>query len=79
MSRCPAATRPACPSALPLLPASSPCSTRPCCLRAAPAPRATAAYEQPLPTSTPVRARRVARPRPPAVPGTHGMALRPSS
>ncbi|CAI7856416.1 unnamed protein product [Closterium sp. NIES-53] len=30
-------------------------------------------------TSKPVRARRVARPRPPAVPGTHGMALRPSS
>ncbi|CAI7753079.1 unnamed protein product, partial [Closterium sp. NIES-53] len=29
--------------------------------------------------STPVRARRIARPRPPAVPGTHGMALRPSS
>ncbi|CAI7856391.1 unnamed protein product [Closterium sp. NIES-54] len=29
--------------------------------------------------STPIRARRVARPRPPAVPGTHGMALRPSS
>ncbi|CAI7756345.1 unnamed protein product [Closterium sp. NIES-54] len=29
--------------------------------------------------STPVRARRVARPRPPAVPGTHYMALRPSS
>ncbi|CAI7904572.1 unnamed protein product, partial [Closterium sp. NIES-53] len=29
--------------------------------------------------STPVRARRVARPRPPALPGTHGMALRPSS
>ncbi|CAI7890025.1 unnamed protein product [Closterium sp. NIES-54] len=29
--------------------------------------------------STPVRARRVARPRPPAVPGTHGMTLRPSS
>ncbi|CAI7858821.1 unnamed protein product [Closterium sp. NIES-54] len=29
--------------------------------------------------STPVRARRVAHPRPPAVPGTHGMALRPSS
>ncbi|CAI7777112.1 unnamed protein product [Closterium sp. NIES-54] len=29
--------------------------------------------------STPVRARRVARPRPPAVPGTHCMALRPSS
>ncbi|CAI7914672.1 unnamed protein product [Closterium sp. NIES-54] len=29
--------------------------------------------------STPVRARRVARPLPPAVPGTHGMALRPSS
>ncbi|CAI7904774.1 unnamed protein product, partial [Closterium sp. NIES-54] len=29
--------------------------------------------------STPVRARRVARPRPPAVLGTHGMALRPSS
>ncbi|CAI7901849.1 unnamed protein product [Closterium sp. NIES-53] len=29
--------------------------------------------------STPVRARRVARPRPLAVPGTHGMALRPSS
>ncbi|CAI7814488.1 unnamed protein product [Closterium sp. NIES-53] len=29
--------------------------------------------------STPVRALRVARPRPPAVPGTHGMALRPSS
>ncbi|CAI7776762.1 unnamed protein product, partial [Closterium sp. NIES-53] len=29
--------------------------------------------------STPVRARHVARPRPPAVPGTHGMALRPSS
>ncbi|CAI7923788.1 unnamed protein product, partial [Closterium sp. NIES-54] len=29
--------------------------------------------------STPVCARRVARPRPPAVPGTHGMALRPSS
>ncbi|CAI7784753.1 unnamed protein product [Closterium sp. NIES-54] len=28
--------------------------------------------------STPVRARRVARPCPPAVPGTHGMALRPS-
>ncbi|CAI7775894.1 unnamed protein product [Closterium sp. NIES-53] len=29
--------------------------------------------------STPVLACRVARPRPPAVPGTHGMALRPSS
>ncbi|CAI7847484.1 unnamed protein product [Closterium sp. NIES-54] len=29
--------------------------------------------------STPVRARHVARPRPPAVPSTHGMALRPSS
>ncbi|CAI7809078.1 unnamed protein product [Closterium sp. NIES-53] len=29
--------------------------------------------------STPVRAHRVARPRPLAVPGTHGMALRPSS
>ncbi|CAI7853091.1 unnamed protein product, partial [Closterium sp. NIES-53] len=29
--------------------------------------------------STPVRARRAARPRPPAVPGTHGMTLRPSS
>ncbi|CAI7775058.1 unnamed protein product, partial [Closterium sp. NIES-53] len=29
--------------------------------------------------STPVRARRFARPRPPAVPSTHGMALRPSS
>ncbi|CAI7770377.1 unnamed protein product [Closterium sp. NIES-54] len=29
--------------------------------------------------STPVRARRVARPRAPAVPGTHLMALRPSS
>ncbi|CAI7910254.1 unnamed protein product [Closterium sp. NIES-54] len=29
--------------------------------------------------STPVRARSVARPRPPAVPGTHCMALRPSS
>ncbi|CAI7923921.1 unnamed protein product [Closterium sp. NIES-53] len=29
--------------------------------------------------STHVRARRVARPCPPAVPGTHGMALRPSS
>ncbi|CAI7826563.1 unnamed protein product [Closterium sp. NIES-54] len=29
--------------------------------------------------STPVHARRVARPRPPPVPGTHGMALRPSS
>ncbi|CAI7789199.1 unnamed protein product [Closterium sp. NIES-53] len=29
--------------------------------------------------STPVRARRVARPRPLVVPGTHGMALRPSS
>ncbi|CAI7831999.1 unnamed protein product [Closterium sp. NIES-54] len=29
--------------------------------------------------STPVRARRVARPRPPPVPGTHDMALRPSS
>ncbi|CAI7744944.1 unnamed protein product [Closterium sp. NIES-53] len=29
--------------------------------------------------STPVHARRVARPRPPTVPGTHGMALRPSS
>ncbi|CAI7820017.1 unnamed protein product [Closterium sp. NIES-54] len=29
--------------------------------------------------STPVRAHRVARPRPPAVPGPHGMALRPSS
>ncbi|CAI7797671.1 unnamed protein product [Closterium sp. NIES-54] len=29
--------------------------------------------------STPVRARRVARPRPPGVPGTHGMTLRPSS
>ncbi|CAI7900312.1 unnamed protein product, partial [Closterium sp. NIES-53] len=29
--------------------------------------------------STPVRARRVARPRPSAVPGNHGMALRPSS
>ncbi|CAI7819944.1 unnamed protein product [Closterium sp. NIES-54] len=28
--------------------------------------------------STPVRARRIARPRPPAVPSTHGMALRPS-
>ncbi|CAI7742764.1 unnamed protein product [Closterium sp. NIES-53] len=30
-------------------------------------------------TSTPIRARRVARPRPPGVPSTHGMALRPSS
>ncbi|CAI7788363.1 unnamed protein product [Closterium sp. NIES-54] len=30
-------------------------------------------------SSTPGRACRVARPRPPAVPGTHGMALRPSS
>ncbi|CAI7796690.1 unnamed protein product [Closterium sp. NIES-53] len=29
--------------------------------------------------STPVRARHVARPRPPAVPGTRGMTLRPSS
>ncbi|CAI7769898.1 unnamed protein product, partial [Closterium sp. NIES-54] len=29
--------------------------------------------------STPVLTRRVARPRPPAVPGTHVMALRPSS
>ncbi|CAI7860839.1 unnamed protein product [Closterium sp. NIES-53] len=29
--------------------------------------------------STPLRARRVARPRPPAVPGSHRMALRPSS
>ncbi|CAI7901430.1 unnamed protein product [Closterium sp. NIES-54] len=29
--------------------------------------------------STPVHACRVARPRPPTVPGTHGMALRPSS
>ncbi|CAI7868666.1 unnamed protein product [Closterium sp. NIES-53] len=29
--------------------------------------------------STPVRARHVARPRPPPVPGTHGMALCPSS
>ncbi|CAI7758851.1 unnamed protein product [Closterium sp. NIES-53] len=29
--------------------------------------------------STPVRARRAARRRPPAVPGTHGMTLRPSS
>ncbi|CAI7869688.1 unnamed protein product [Closterium sp. NIES-53] len=29
--------------------------------------------------STPVRARRVTRPRPVAVPGTHGMAFRPSS
>ncbi|CAI7828288.1 unnamed protein product [Closterium sp. NIES-54] len=29
--------------------------------------------------SIPVRTRRVARPRPPTVPGTHGMALRPSS
>ncbi|CAI7737005.1 unnamed protein product [Closterium sp. NIES-53] len=29
--------------------------------------------------STPVRARRVARPRPPIVPGTNSMALRPSS
>ncbi|CAI7838814.1 unnamed protein product, partial [Closterium sp. NIES-53] len=29
--------------------------------------------------STPVRARRVAHPCPPTVPGTHGMALRPSS
>ncbi|CAI7921258.1 unnamed protein product, partial [Closterium sp. NIES-53] len=29
--------------------------------------------------STPVRARHVALPRPPAVPGTHGVALRPSS
>ncbi|CAI7860662.1 unnamed protein product [Closterium sp. NIES-53] len=29
--------------------------------------------------STPVQAHRVACPRPPAVPGTHGMALRPSS
>ncbi|CAI7798168.1 unnamed protein product [Closterium sp. NIES-53] len=29
--------------------------------------------------STPVRARCVARPRPPAIPVTHGMALRPSS
>ncbi|CAI7829456.1 unnamed protein product [Closterium sp. NIES-54] len=29
--------------------------------------------------STPVRARRVACPHPPALPGTHGMALRPSS
>ncbi|CAI7856563.1 unnamed protein product [Closterium sp. NIES-54] len=29
--------------------------------------------------STPIRAHCLARPRPPAVPGTHGMALRPSS
>ncbi|CAI7771588.1 unnamed protein product [Closterium sp. NIES-54] len=29
--------------------------------------------------STPILARRVTRPRPPAVPGTHSMALRPSS
>ncbi|CAI7794569.1 unnamed protein product [Closterium sp. NIES-53] len=29
--------------------------------------------------STPLRARHVARPRPPAVPGTHGKTLRPSS
>ncbi|CAI7775259.1 unnamed protein product, partial [Closterium sp. NIES-53] len=30
-------------------------------------------------TSTPVRARHVARPRPPAVPSTHGIALHPAS
>ncbi|CAI7890326.1 unnamed protein product [Closterium sp. NIES-53] len=43
VSRCPAATRTACPSALPY------CHARPCCPRAAPAPHATAAREQPLP------------------------------
>ncbi|CAI7885263.1 unnamed protein product [Closterium sp. NIES-53] len=36
-------------SRVPLLPESSPCPARPCCPRAAPAPRAPAACEQPLP------------------------------
>ncbi|CAI7803494.1 unnamed protein product [Closterium sp. NIES-53] len=36
-------------------------------------------YPQPLSASTHVHARRVARPRPLAVPGTHGMSLRLSS
>ncbi|CAI7806074.1 unnamed protein product [Closterium sp. NIES-54] len=39
----------------------------------------TERHEPETRASTPVRARRVARPRPPAVPSTHGMALRPSS
>ncbi|CAI7890022.1 unnamed protein product [Closterium sp. NIES-54] len=45
VSRCPAATRLACPSALPY------CHARPCCPRAAPNPCAPAACEQPLPRS----------------------------
>ncbi|CAI7742896.1 unnamed protein product [Closterium sp. NIES-53] len=39
----------------------------------------TERHEPETRASTPGRARRVARPRPLAVPGTHGMALRPSS
>ncbi|CAI7738976.1 unnamed protein product [Closterium sp. NIES-53] len=39
----------------------------------------TAHREPETRASTPTRDRRVARHRPPAVPGTHGMALRPSS
>ncbi|CAI7924248.1 unnamed protein product [Closterium sp. NIES-54] len=39
----------------------------------------TARREPETRASTPVHARRVARPRPSAVPDTHGMALRPSS
>ncbi|CAI7738280.1 unnamed protein product [Closterium sp. NIES-53] len=38
-----------------------------------------ARHEPKTRSSTPVRARRVPRPRPPTVPGTHVMALRPSS
>ncbi|CAI7768126.1 unnamed protein product [Closterium sp. NIES-54] len=51
----------------------------------APAPRTevteslTERREPETRASTPVRARHVARPRPPDVPGTHGMTLRPSS
>ncbi|CAI7867190.1 unnamed protein product [Closterium sp. NIES-53] len=48
----------------------------------APAPHTKSRTERREPetrASTPVRARCVTRPRPPAVPGTHGMALCPSS
>ncbi|CAI7818111.1 unnamed protein product [Closterium sp. NIES-54] len=39
----------------------------------------TERHEPETRASTPIHARPVARPRPPALPGTHGMALRPSS
>ncbi|CAI7802973.1 unnamed protein product [Closterium sp. NIES-53] len=39
----------------------------------------TECHELETRASTPVGARRVVRPRPPTIPGTHGMALRPSS